>query len=267
MDRATSHSIARVQNTGDCSMPKTGLGSNASIDLNKRIIFALDLDAADTARAWVKRLESRIGFYKVGLELFLAGGFPLVDWILQRGHEVMLDLKFFDVPQTVAAAVRQCLRFEVSFITVHGNDAMLEAAVGAGGRDRILAVTALTSLDQGDLASLGFACSLEALVTSRAERALAMGCRGVVASGREAPLLRERLGSSLCIVTPGVRPISNTEHDDQKRIVDPATAIRQGADHIVVGRPLRRAVDPLAAAAQMQKAIQEVLEEDSIQSS
>lgn len=244
-------------------MPMTGQ-SNTAIGLDKRIIFALDLDAPDTAKAWVKRLESRIGFYKVGLELFLAGGFPLVDWILQRGHEVMLDLKFFDVPQTVAAAVRQALRSAVTFITVHGNDAMLEAAVEAGGRDRILAVTALTSLDQRDLTSLGFACSLEALVASRADRAQAIGCRGVVASGLEAPLLRERLSSSLCIVTPGVRPISNTEHDDQKRIVDPATAIRQGADHIVMGRPLRRAGDPLALAGHMQKAIQEVLSDNSV---
>ena len=240
-------------------MPQTGLRSGRTIDLDKRIIFALDLDSPDSAKAWVKHLESRIGFYKVGLELFLAGGFPLVDWILQRGHEVMLDLKFFDVPQTVAAAVRQALRSAVTFITVHGNDAMLEAAVQAGGRDRILAVTALTSLDQGDLTSLGFSCSLEALVASRAERAQAIGCAGVVASGLEAPLLRERLGSSLCIVTPGVRPLSNTEKDDQKRTIDPAGAIRQGADHIVVGRPLRQAGDPLALAAQMQKAIHEVL--------
>ncbi len=240
-------------------MPKAGLNSDTSIALEKRIIFALDLNAPDTAKAWVKQLESRIGFYKVGLELFLAGGIPIVEWIIKQGHEVMLDLKFFDVPRTVAAAVRQTLHSGVSFITVHGNDAMLEAAVEAGGRDRILAVTALTSLDQGDLTSLGFSCSPEALVLSRAERALAIGCKGVVASGLEAPLLRNRLGPALCIVTPGIRPISNTELDDQKRIIDPGRAIRQGADHIVVGRPLRRARDPLALAAQMQEAVQEAL--------
>ena len=229
------------------------------IALNKRIIFALDLGSPASAKAWVQRLESRIGFFKVGLELFLSGGFEIVDWIVGRGHEVMLDLKFFDVPRTVGAAVHQTLKSGASLITVHGNDAMLQAAVEAGGRDKILAITALTSLDRGDLISLGFSCDLDELVLSRARRALDLGCKGVVASGLEAPLLRNLLGEALYIVTPGVRPLRNREADDQKRIIDPARAIGQGADHIVVGRPIRQAADPLAMAVQMQDLVHSAL--------
>ena len=235
-------------------------GPPKDIPLEKRIIFALDLKSPDNAQDWVHRLGSRIGFFKVGLELFLAGGFSIVDWIIDQGHEVMLDLKFFDVPRTVYSAVRQTADKNVSLITVHGNDAILEAAVKAGGPERILAVTALTSLDQGDLSSLGFSCTPEELVLSRAKRALQIGCKGVVSSGLEAPGIRASLGERLFIVAPGVRPISNTETDDQKRTVDPGLAFRNGCDHIVVGRPIRNSSAPLDTVARMQETIRDVLQ-------
>ena len=189
-----------------------------NISLDKRIIFALDVETPKEARIWVEKLEPRVKFFKVGLQLFLAGGFDIVEWILKRGSEVMLDLKFFDVPQTVASAVKQVGGRGVSFTTVHGNDAILRAAAEAKQGVKILAVTVLTSLDQGDLNDLGFQCSPEELVLSRARRALQVGCDGVVSSGLEAQKLRNELGEDFLVVVPGVRPVENRV-DDQKRIV------------------------------------------------
>ncbi len=230
----------------------------SSIALNKRIIFALDVSEPALAREWVTRLEPSLGFFKVGLELFLAGGFPIVDWITNRGHEVMLDLKFFDVPQTVRAAVQQLRSTGISLATVHGNDAILQAAVEGAEGFGILAVTALTSLDESDLKELGFACSPESLVLSRAKRALELGCAGVVSSGMEIPGLRAAFGSSLLLVAPGVRPVENRT-DDQKRIVTVHEAFVNGADHVVLGRPIRQAEDPLRLIGSLQQQIEEAL--------
>ena len=229
-----------------------------NISLDKRIIFALDLETPEEARAWVEKLESRVKFFKVGLQLFLAGGFDIVEWILNRGSEVMLDLKFFDVPQTVASAVKQLAGRGVSFTTVHGNDAILRAAAEAKQGVKILAVTVLTSLDQGDLIDLGFQCSPEELVLSRARRALQVGCDGVVSSGLEAPKLRKELGGNFLVVVPGVRPVENRA-DDQKRVVTVRDAFLNGADYVVIGRPLKQAADPLALAVEMQQQIRDAL--------
>ncbi len=229
-----------------------------SIPLNKRIIFALDVSTPAEAQGWVEKLEDQIKFFKVGLQLFLGGGFSIVDWIVKRDLEVMLDLKFFDVPQTVSSAVKQLQGRGITYTTVHGNDAMLQAAAEAKGEIKILAVTVLTSLDQGDLTDLGFQCSPEELVLSRARRALQVGCDGVVASGLEAPKIREALGAKFFIVVPGVRPVENRP-DDQKRIVDVKSAFLNGADHIVVGRPIRQAPDPEALIQEMQQQIEETL--------
>jgi orotidine-5'-phosphate decarboxylase len=229
------------------------------IPLNKRIIFALDVETAQEARSWVEQLKPRIKFFKVGLQLFLAGGFEIVDWILKRDCEVMLDLKFFDVPQTVALAVKQVAGRGVSFTTVHGNDAMLQAAAEAKGELKILAVTVLTSLDRGDLNDLGFQCSPEELVLSRARRALEIGCDGVVSSGLEAPRLRHELGDNFLVVVPGVRPVENRT-DDQKRIVTVEDAFRNGADHVVIGRPIQRVDDPLGMVETLQGQIRAALE-------
>ncbi len=229
------------------------------ISLEERLIFALDMPSADDARAWVRRLEDRVKFYKVGFQLFLAGGFPLVDWILARDLKVFLDLKFFDVPETVRNAVAQLRSRGITFTTVHGNDRMLEAAVQEKGDVKILAVTALTSLDQTDLEDLGFQCSVEDLVLSRARRALRIGCDGLISSGLEVPKLRNELGTGFVVVSPGIRPVANV--DDQKRTVDARQAFAWGADHIVVGRPIRDAENPATTVDRMFRQIQAGLDQ------
>ena len=222
----------------------------------ERLIFALDVTDAAAARRLVEQLGEAVQFYKIGLELFMAGEyFPLLEWLVARGNKVFVDLKFFDVPATVAAAVRQLRNRGVTFTTVHGNQGIMEAAAAAKGDVKVLAVTVLTSLDRGDLDDLGFACDVEALVLSRARRALEAGCDGVVSSGLEAPKLREFIDHRLLVVTPGIRPVENRPVDDQKRTVDVAQAFANGADYIVVGRPIRDAADPLAAALAIQQTI------------
>ena len=237
------------------------------IPVEKRIIFALDVASVEEAKAWVRRLEGRVRFFKVGLELFLAGWFHIVEWILNRDLEVMVDLKFFDVPETVASAVRQLKDRGATFATVHGNDKIIKAAVDSKGETKLLAVTVLTSLDQADIHALGFECNVEDLVFSRAKRALDLGCDGVVSSGIEAPKLRRGLGDKLLIVVPGVRPVYNemdksgvTWGDDQKRITTVADAFGSGADYIVVGRPIRNADDPNELVKKMQQDIEGVFE-------
>jgi orotidine-5'-phosphate decarboxylase len=229
------------------------------IPREERLIAALDVASAEEAKSLVERLGDSVRFYKVGLELFMAGGmFELIDWLTKKNNRVFADLKFFDIPETVAAAVRGLRNRGVTFATVHGNQAMLEAAGESKGEVKILAVTVLTSLDQGDLDDLGFRCDVEKLVLSRARRALEAGCDGVIASGIEAPALRRELGERLLVVTPGIRPVQNRPIDDQKRTVDVAQAFANGADYIVVGRPIRQAADPRAAAQAIQETIARV---------
>lgn len=241
-------------------MAETHYLSTKPIPTDERLILALDVADAVDAKALVEELGDAVRFYKVGLELFMTGGaFELVEWLHRRGRRTFLDLKFFDVPQTVGSAVRQLARWEASFATVHGNDAILRAAVGAKGDTKILAVTMLTSLDDGDLRDLGFQADVGAVVLSRARRALELGCDGVISSGLEAPRLRAELGERLLVVTPGIRPVANV--DDQKRTVDVEEAFLGGADHIVVGRPIRVAADPRAAAVAVQERIARLFRE------
>jgi orotidine-5'-phosphate decarboxylase len=233
------------------------------IPLNERIIFALDVESSEAARQWVERLESHVRFYKVGLQLFLAGWFDIVDWIVRRGHKVMLDLKFFDVPETVKLAVRQLKDRGVTFTTVHGNDPILRAAIGEkGGHLKILAVTVLTSFGEEDMVEMGMTGRVEDLVLIRARRALELGCDGIVSSGLEAERLRRELGDKLLIVTPGIRPGSNVEiaRDDQKRIVTAGMAVANGADYIVVGRPISTAKDPIAVVEAMQAEVSRAID-------
>ncbi|HJV10400.1 MAG TPA: orotidine-5'-phosphate decarboxylase [Burkholderiales bacterium] len=221
----------------------------------ERLIVALDVASAKDAQALVERLGEAVRFYKVGLELFMAGGyFELVEWIGQRGAKVFVDLKFFDVPETVRRAVANLRGRGVTFATVHGNQAMMEAAAREKGEMKILAVTALTSLDRGDLDDLGFSCDVGRLVLSRARRAIEAGCDGVISSGLEAQALKSEFKDRLLVVTPGIRPVENRA-DDQKRTVDVAQAFANGADYIVVGRPIRDAADPRAAAQAVQATI------------
>jgi orotidine-5'-phosphate decarboxylase len=234
---------------------------HAEIPTEERLIFAVDLPTVAEAREFIARLEGQVRFFKLGLELFMTGGiFELVDDLCQRDARVFVDLKFFDVPATVGRAVARLAERGATFATVHGNQGMMEAAAAAkGDRLKILAVTALTSLDRGDLDDLGFACDLDALVLSRARRALEAGCDGVVSSGLEVERLRREVDGRLVVVTPGIRPLDNRETDDQKRIVTPTQALRQGADYLVVGRPIRDAADPAAAAAALQAEIRQAL--------
>ena len=231
------------------------------IPARERLIFALDVPDATAARGLVERLGDSVRFYKLGLELFMAGGyFELLDWMAARDLRLFVDLKFFDIPATVAAAVRQLHGRGVSFTTVHGNQSIMEAAAAAKGDVGVLAVTVLTSLDRGDLFDLGFQCDVEQLVLSRARRALEAGCDGVVASALESRAMRAALGAKLLVVTPGVRPVDNRPVDDQKRVVSVPQAFEYGADYIVVGRPIRDAADPRAAAEAIQQQIAVALE-------
>ena len=224
------------------------------IPANDRLIVALDVPTVSAAKELVTVLDDSVVFYKVGLELFMSGdAFALVNWLRERDKKVFVDLKFFDVPATVGRAVSQLNGLGITFATIHGNDAIMQAAAAAAEDVEILAVTVLTSLDRGDLSDLGFDCDVSELVVSRARRAVAHGCAGVVASGQEAALLRRELGNTLLVVVPGIRPVDN--QDDQKRTVSAEQALRDGADYLVVGRPIRDANDPKAAAEQIQEEI------------
>jgi orotidine-5'-phosphate decarboxylase len=230
--------------------------STKNIAPRDRLILAADVPTPDEAKRLATELGDAVTFYKLGLQLFMAGGYlELVDWMVQHGKQVFVDLKFFDVPETVKLAVAQLSGRGITFATVHGNDAILKAAVAEKGDVKILAVTVLTSLDQGDLDDLGFKCDVHALVLSRARRALAAGCAGVISSGLEASALRDELGPRLLIVTPGIRPVENKSVDDQKRTVDVDQAFRNGADHIVIGRPIAQAPDKRRAAEAVQERI------------
>jgi orotidine-5'-phosphate decarboxylase len=230
--------------------------STKPIPPRERLIFALDVASVDEAKRWVQTLGDSVLFYKLGLQIFMAGGYyELIEWLRQKNKQVFVDLKFFDVPATVGSAVKQLKDKGVSFATVHGNDSILAAATKEKTGVRILAVTVLTSLDQHDLDDLGFKCDPATLVLSRARRALALGCDGVISSGLEAQALRDELGENFLVVAPGIRPVINKPVDDQKRTVTLEEAFRYGADYVVVGRPIRHAPDPKAAAEDFQSRI------------
>lgn len=230
-----------------------------NIPSHERLIFAMDVPECDQARALAEELGDSVTFYKLGLELMMSGGyFDLLDWMLARDKKVFADLKFFDIPATVGSAVRALQNRGASFVTVHGNRSIMEAAAeNKGNQLKVLGVTVLTSLDRGDLDDLGFDCDVEALVLSRAKQALEAGCDGVISSGLEAARLREFIDSRLLVITPGIRPVDNKPNGDQKRVVSVEQAFRNGADYIVVGRPIRDAASPRAAAEAIQATIAE----------
>ena len=232
---------------------------NKNIAGKDRLIFAMDVPDCDRAKALAEELGDSVTFYKIGLELMMSGGyFELMDWMIERDKKVFADLKFFDIPATVGSAVRQLKDRGATCVTVHGNQSIMEAAAeNKGDHLKVLAVTVLTSLDRGDLDDLGFDCDVEALVLSRARRALETGCDGVISSGLEAPKLREFIDEKLLVITPGIRPVDNKPSGDQKRVVSVEQAFINGADHIVVGRPIRDADRPRAAAEAIQATIAE----------
>ncbi len=228
-----------------------------NIPARDRLIFAMDVPSPARARELASELGDTITFYKIGLELMMSGEyFELLDWLLERGKKVFCDLKFFDIPATVGSAVRQLKDRGASFVTVHGNRSIMEAAAeNKGSSLKVLGVTVLTSLDRGDLDDLGFDCDVEALVLSRARQCLDAGCDGVISSGLEVPKLRAFVDEKLLVVAPGIRPVDNKPEADQKRVVTIDTAFANGCDYIVVGRPIRDAADPRAAAEAMQASI------------
>jgi orotidine-5'-phosphate decarboxylase len=228
------------------------------IPLHERLIFALDVATKAEAIAWIDRLGDAVAFYKIGLELLTSGDyFDVLHELERRGKKIFADLKFHDVPATVAAAVKGLARYPVAFCTIHsGSRAMLEAAAAVKGDMRLLAVTVLTSLNQADLGDLSIHAQLATVVSTRARQALAAGFDGVVSSAHEVAMLRADVDHRLICVCPGIRPLTaEGPPDDQKRTLDAAQALKAGADYLVVGRPIRLAADPRAAAEGLQASI------------
>jgi orotidine-5'-phosphate decarboxylase len=215
----------------------------------EKLIVALDYWDIDDAIRLVENLGDDVCFYKIGLGLQLAGGDRLAQSLLARGKRVFLDYKYLDIEETIKTAVRRAAEFGVDFLTVHGVGGILRAAVEGRGSSRlkILCVTVLTSMDAEDVKEMGFQCNVEELVLARAKKALDAGVDGVVASAREAAEIRSATGGKLLVVTPGIRP-QDSSRDDQKRIATPGAAIGDGADYLVVGRPITKAPDPKKAA-------------------
>jgi len=235
-----------------------------SVNAQERLIFALDVASVEEARELVRKLQGSVSFFKIGMELYVSSGPALIAELKAQGKKVFLDLKFFDVPETVKRAVRRVAATGATFLTIHGETKIIEAAVeGRGDSDlKLLAVTALTSLDSSDLREMGFAGTVEDLVLNRARTALELGCDGVIASPQEAGRIHELVSRSrnkmnFLIVTPGVRPEGDASND-HKRLATPASAIEGGADYLVIGRPIRDAADPAKKAesiiAEMQQA-------------
>jgi orotidine-5'-phosphate decarboxylase len=229
------------------------------IKIEDRLIFALDVPEVSEAKKIVTELDDSVNFYKIGMELLMTGQyFELLDWLIARDKKVFVDLKFFDVPETVGRTIARLSDYGATFATIHGNQALMEKASENKNNLKILAVTALTSLDRGDLDDLGFDCNVKDLVISRAKRAFEAGCDGIVSSGLEVPYIREYVDNKLIAVTPGIRPVAND--DDQKRVVDVATAFKSGSDYIVVGRPIKNAENRYEAATNIQKIIRSSFE-------
>ena len=218
------------------------------IPLRDRLIVALDLPDVRAAEGMVEKLGDAVSFYKVGFELALAGGLPFARALARSGKKVFLDLKLHDIANTVARATERAAELGATFLTVHAFPPTMRAAVEGRGKSalKILAVTVLTSWDDNDLEEAGYSHSVRDLVRMRAEQAREIGIDGLVASAAEAADLRKKIGAML-LVTPGIRPASGAA-GDQKRIVTPTEAIKAGADHLVVGRPVLGADDPKAAA-------------------
>lgn len=222
----------------------------------KKLIVALDFSTAAAAHKIVAAIGESASTYKVGMQLYTAEGPQVVRDLVGAGRQVFLDLKYHDIPNTVAAAVSEAAQLGVSMLTVHasGSSKMLRAATDAARAVNpsllVLGVTVLTSMDEGDLERIGLRSSVQDEVLRLAALALANGCQGIVTSAREASRLRAELGKNFAIVTPGVRP-AGTAHGDQVRVVTPAQAIAAGASHLVVGRPITEAADPAAAAREV----------------
>ena len=234
-------------------MPTDSLLSTKPIEPRDRLIFALDVPTLTDARAWIERLGDAVTFYKVGLEFCMSGDyFTLLSELKGQGKKVFADLKFSDVPATVRGAVANLAKHGADYVTLHGTSGVYRAVVPVRGNLRLLAVTVLTSVDETEVREMGWSGAVEDLVSLRARKALEAGIDGLICSGQEAARLRREFGDGPVIITPGIRAEAEQGSDDQKRTMTLEQAFRAGADHIVVGRPIRNAPDPKAAAEEMQ---------------
>jgi orotidine-5'-phosphate decarboxylase len=227
-----------------------------AVDSRDRLIVALDVASVAEAEQLVETLGDAVTFYKIGLELSFAGGLSLSERLAKAGKKIFLDLKLHDIPATVERASAQVARLGATFLTVHAFPQTMRAAKSgvAGSSLAILGVTVMTSYDDADLAAAGYALGVRALVARRADQAVAAGIDGLILSAEEVGDVRAQVGGRLRLITPGIRP-AGSQSNDQKRIMTPALALRAGADHLVVGRPVTRAADPLQAAAAIQREI------------
>ena len=225
-----------------------------------RLIVALDLPGVPAAEAMIARLGDSVAFYKIGYQLAYAGGLPLVRQLADRGKKVFIDLKLHDIGNTVARGVESIAKLGATFLTVHAYPQTMKAAVEAraGSPLKIIAVTVLTSYDDGDLHAAGFRLGVSDLVEARAQQAQVLGVDGLVCSPEEAAHLRKVVGHQMNLVTPGIRP-AGAAVGDQKRIMTPARAIAAGADYLVVGRPVLEDADPKQAAEAIQAEIKQAL--------
>jgi orotidine-5'-phosphate decarboxylase len=225
-----------------------------------RLIVALDLAEVTAAEAMIARLGDSVTFYKIGYQLAYAGGLPLVGRLADAGKKVFIDLKLHDIGNTVARGVESIAKSGATFLTVHAYPQTMKAAVEAraGSGLKILAVTVLTSYDDGDLHAAGYRFGVSDLVEARAQQAQVLGVDGLVCSPEEAVSLRKVVGHQMVLVTPGIRPAGSAT-GDQKRIMTPGRAIAAGSDYLVVGRPVLEAADPRAAADAIQAEIVQAL--------
>jgi orotidine-5'-phosphate decarboxylase len=232
----------------------------ANITPRDRLIVALDLPSVELAEAMIARLGDSVSFYKIGYQLVFAGGLPLVRRLADSGKKVFVDLKLHDIGNTVSRGVESIAKLGATFLTVHAYPQTMKAAVEARGGSglKILAVTVLTSYDDGDLHAAGYRLGVSDLVEARAQQAQVLGVDGLVSSSEEAALLRKVVGHQMVLVTPGIRP-AGTAAGDQKRIMTPARAIAAGSDYLVVGRPIVEANDPKAAADIIQAEIKQAV--------
>jgi orotidine-5'-phosphate decarboxylase len=231
----------------------------ANIAARDRLIVALDLPSVAAAEAMIARLGEAVSFYKIGYQLAYAGGLPLVRQLADQGKKVFVDLKLHDIGNTVARGVESVARLGATFLTVHAYPQTMKAAVEARGSSlKILAVTVLTSYDDGDLHAAGYRLSVSDLVEARAQQAQVLGVDGLVSSPEEAAALRKIVGHQMSLVTPGVRPAGSAT-GDQKRMMTPGRAIAAGSDYLVIGRPIMAASDPKAAANAIQAEIAQAL--------
>jgi orotidine-5'-phosphate decarboxylase len=232
----------------------------AKIAPRDRLIVALDLPDVASAEAMIARLGDSVTFYKIGYQLAYAGGLPLVRKLADQGKKVFIDLKLHDIGNTVARGVESLAALGATFLTVHAYPQTMKAAVEAraGSNLKILAVTVLTSYDDGDLHAAGYRLGVSDLVEARAQQAQVLGIDGIVCSPEEAAALHRIVGHQMHLVTPGIRPAGSSV-GDQKRIMTPSRAIAAGADYLVVGRPVMEAADPKAAADAIQDEIAKAL--------